>query len=318
MRLLACALIVCGMTASVSAGEPLIIPVWPEGTLRPLSEEEYVIDRTKDPAKPDHVIGNVSEPTLTITWPEKVQGSAPAVLICPGGGYNRVVIDKEGHALAKWFNEQGFVAAVLKYRLPRVDVESPNVPWPIQDGQRALRLLRQNAAEWKIDPSRVGVVGSSAGGHLASTLATHWRDASDDKGDPLTHFSARPDFQILLYPVINFDDEKVAHLMSRTKLLGENPPKQLQERYSNEKRVDSETPPAFLVHARDDEGVLLENSERYHQALQKAGIPSELVVLETGGHGFGLGVNGGEPLKWPPLCAEWLKIHVLQKKSAQF
>lgn len=301
------------MTLSASA-EPLVFPVWPEGTLRALSEEEYVIDRTKDPAKPDHVIGSVSKPTLTMTWPEKVQGLAPAVLICPGGGYNRVVIDKEGHALAKWFNEQGFVAAVLKYRLPQTDVEFPDIPWPLQDAQRAIRMLRQNATEWKIDPARIGIVGSSAGGHLASSAATHWREASRDEGDPLSNVSARPDFQILLYPVINLDDLQTTHLGSRKRLLGENPPQHLLERFSNDKQVDAETPPAFLVHARDDDGVLPLHSERYHQALSKAGVPSELLILDSGGHGFALAIRGGEPLKWPPLCAEWLKTHVLQTK----
>lgn len=275
------------------AREPLEISIFtpPAGEAAP---PETVERRGENPL--DRTLTNVRSASLTITWPRDMSGSRPAVLILPGGGYGKLVIDKEGHAIAQWLNDHGFVAAVLKYRLPRSEMYSEKTPWPIQDATSAMHLLRSRAKDFSIDPKLVGILGSSAGGHLAATLATH-----DFPG------SARPDFQILLYPVITFRDESIIHAGSRRNLLGPRATTADFVFYSNESQVDPETPPAFVVHAIDDGIVNVEHSRRYAEALRRAGVPSEYLEIATGGHGFGLGVNGGEPLRWPPLCLAWLK-----------
>lgn len=293
--------------SALSAAErpPLVLPLWPD--LAPAGEES-VEDRSSDPLHPDRSLRNVTFPELTVTWPRDAAGNAPAVVICPGGGYEKVNIDK-GHDTAKWLNDLGVVAAVLKYRLPVPGTEQPAIPFPIQDGQQAIRLLRLNAREWGIDPNRVGIVGSSAGGHLASTLATH-----STPGDPPDSFSPRPDFQMLLYPVISFD-AGIAHAGSRKHLLGENPTAETVRLYSNELQVTKDTPPAFIVHAEDDEVVLIANSLRYRDALQRAGVPVELLVLKTGGHGFYLGCPGTDSERWTTTGAAWLKPWINPSKD---
>ena len=283
---------------------PLVLPLWPDLKVPP--GREAVEDRSHDPQKPDRACQGVYAPELTISWPEGKVDSAPAAVICPGGGYAKVVIDKEGHAIAEWLNSLGIVAAVLKYRLPTSEGEQPEVPLAIQDGQRAIRLLRERAAEWDIDPHRIGIIGSSAGGHLAATVATHFQSLPAHN----ENVSARPDFQMLLYPVIVFDHTDIAHAGSRDNLLGKEAPPERLRFYSNDQQVTAETPPAFLVHARDDKGVPLANSQRYRDALLTVGVPAELLILETGGHGFGLGFKGGEPTSWPSIGAKWLKKEV--------
>ncbi len=296
-------LLVCTL-AQAHAREPLVLPLWPD--LKGNAATEVVTDRSKNPRIQDRAIEKITFPELTITWPEKSGDSAPAAVICPGGGYRKVVIDKEGHAIAQWLNSMGFVAAVLKYRLP-VPGEVPETPLPSQDGLRAVRTLRYNAAKWGIDPDRIGIIGSSAGGHLASTVATHFSTIPAPSGDPIDQTSARPDFQMLLYPVIALDDPAITHAGSRDSLLGPNAPVERLLFFSNDRQVTAQTPPAFIVHAEDDKGVSLPNSERYRDALKTAGVPAELLVLKTGGHGFGLGAKGGEPASWPPIGAAWLK-----------
>lgn len=283
---------------------PLVLPLWPD--LKVPADQETVEDRSHDPRKPDRAYKGVFAPEITISWPVGETAHAPAAVICPGGGYGKVVIDKEGHAIAQWLNGMGFVAAVLKYRLPVPGGEQPEVPLPIQDGMRAIRLLRERAEEWGIDPHRIGIVGSSAGGHLASTVSTHFASlpANGEK------VSARPDFQLLLYPVIVMDQTAVTHPGSRDSLLGKDASPERQKFYSNDLQVTAQTPPAFIVHAKDDKGVPLANSQRYRDALLAAGVPAELLILETGGHGFGLGAKGGEPAAWPPVGAEWLKKQI--------
>lgn len=290
--------------AQAHAREPLSTPLWPD--LKVSATPEAITDRSKDPNQKDRAIEGVTVPELTISWPEKADPSAPAAVICPGGGYRKVVIDKEGHAIAKWLNQMGFVAAVLKYRLP-VKGEVLEVPLPTQDGLRAVRLLRSNAAKWGIDPKCIGIIGSSAGGHLASTVATHYSSIAIPSNDPIDQTSARPDFQMLLYPVIALDEPAITHAGSRDTLLGENAPVDRLRFFSNDLQVSAQTPPAFIVHAEDDKGVPLANSERYRDALKAVGVPVELLILKTGGHGFGLGSKGGEPASWPPIGSAWLK-----------
>lgn len=302
--LLVLGLMVCLANTSL-AGEPVEIPLWPAGTLPKLEDAkpEQIDDRGTN--KPDRAVSNLIVPTLSVYLPDGSQTNTSAVVICPGGAYARLAIDKEGHTVARWLNTIGVAGIVLKYRLPRPELSAGQKPWPIQDGERAIRLTRSRAAEWKIDPQRVGLMGFSAGGHLASTVGTHIEEAPRAKADLVERLSARPDFMVLVYPVISMK-EPITHEGSLHNLLGATPDPKLVEFYSNESQVTPQTPPTFLVQAKDDR-VSVENSLRFYAALQKAGVPSEFHVLEKGGHGFGLGVNGGEPATWPALCAVWLK-----------
>lgn len=293
---------------TVFAAAPVEVVVHSSGVGAPEKMEE----RSKDPAHPNRALSDVSTSTLTVSWPDdyRVGDRFPAVLICPGGGYARLAIDHEGHDVARWLNANGFIAAVLKYRLP--DPANPaEPPLPAEDALAGMRMLRERATEWGIREDAVGIMGSSAGGHLASTVATRSaQNMPEGKYNELT----RPDFQILLYPVISLADGPTLHAGSRRNLLGQTPEGRRIEEYSNDKQVTAKTPPAFIVHALDDRGVPIANSRLYVEALKKAGVPCELVELPTGGHGFGLGEKGGDPLKWPPLCLEWLKAQTLPKE----
>ncbi len=254
---------------------------------------ETVTDRgTKE--LPNRLLRRVTLPTLTIFTPENISGKIPLVVICPGGSYQGLAIDKEGYEIAKWLNSIGVAGAVLKYRLPTNGISGTEKPLPLQDVEKAMELVRSRAREFHIDPKRVGVMGFSAGGHLASTLATHW-----------SRKNTRPDFAILCYPVISMEDP-VGHTGSRQALLGGSPDKKLIAFYSNDLHVTKKTPPTFLIHAKDDP-VKVENSLRFKAALDKKGVRSELVLFEKGGHGYGLGIGKGEVAAWPERCAAWMK-----------
>jgi acetyl esterase/lipase len=287
------------------AGEPIEIPLWPPDALPKVenAKPEQVVDRGTN--KPDRAVSNVTVPTLTVYLPDGNLTSTIAVVICPGGAYSHLAIDKEGHAVARWLNTIGVAGMVLKYRMPRPDLSDGQKPWPIQDGERAVRLVRSRAMEWKIDPHRVGLMGFSAGGHLASTVGTHLEEPAHVASNAVEGLSARPDFMVLAYPVISMKDP-ITHKGSLHSLLGPAPDPKQVELYSNELHVTPQTPPTFLVQARDDR-ISVENSLRFYAALQKAGVPSELHIFEKGGHGFGLGVTGSGPAAWPALCAVWLK-----------
>lgn len=226
----------------------------------------------------------------------------PCVIICPGGGYGGLAIEHEGTDVAAFFNSIGVHAFVLKYRIPsdKHQVDKKNVP--LQDLQQAMYLVRTNASKWHVDPSKIGVMGFSAGGHLASSLAVHYEDRllKFRKKD----ISLRPDFQILIYPVISFG--KYTHQGSRFNLLGESPSEKMVQYFSNELQVNAKTPKAFLVHAQDDEAVPIENALHYHKALQSHSVPSELFRYEKGGHGFGLN-NLTSKLKWTDALLSWMK-----------
>ena len=290
-------------TFALRAAEPEVVPLWPH--LEPVKNlpEEKTTERGKD-GKHDRSITNVTQPTITLYLSESTQPTA-AVIICPGGGYGGLAIDKEGHDVAHWLNSIGVAGIVLKYRLPRPELTTDEKPWPLQDAQRALRLVRSRAADWKIDPTRLGIMGFSAGGHLASTAATHFDAGVPAAADPLDRFNTRPDFVILAYPVITFRDP-LGHRGSRKNLLGATPDPKLVAFYSNDEQVTEQTPPTFLVHAKDD-GVKVENSILFADALTKAHVPHELALFDKGGHGFGLGVHGGEVATWPARCAAWMK-----------
>jgi acetyl esterase/lipase len=245
------------------------------------------------------------KPTLTIYLPPKEKNTGAAVVICPGGGYGFLAVDHEGHQIAQWLNSLGVGGFILKYR-HRNSGAGYGHPVPLQDAQRAIRMVRSRAIEWNIDPNRVGILGFSAGGHLTSTAGTHFDKGISDAKDPVDRVSCRPDFMILIYPVISFTEWYV-HSGSRQNLLGDNPDKNMLESLSNEKQVTPETPPTFLVHADDDTGVPPENSIYFYLALRKAKVPAEMHIYQRGGHGFGLGKKDGAASGWPVCCAGWMK-----------
>jgi acetyl esterase/lipase len=300
------------MTGMLRAAEPLVLPLWPDGTPGVGSDaEEKVTGPTGD--KPDRFISNVRHPTLTVYLPQKDHASGAAVVICPGGGYSGVAIDKEGHDVARWLNTLGIAGVVLKYRMPHPDESHGQKPWPLQDAQRAIRTVRSRASEWNIDPKKVGIMGFSAGGHLASTVGTHFDAGNPDAKDPIDRPGSRPDFMILCYPVVTLKSDW-AHTGSRDNLLGKNADDKLRAEYSAELNVTPETPPTFIVHTKDDP-VKVRNSIALKEAMDKAGVPCRLELYDKGGHGYGLGVNGGEVATWPQRCAEWLKDRKLANAS---
>ena len=241
-------------------------------------------------------------PTLTVYSPPEDKRNGSAVIVCPGGGYT-ILAPHEGAPVAEWLNTMGVTGFVLKYRLgPRY-----HHPVMLEDAARASRTVRENAKEWGLDPDRIGILGFSAGGHLASTAATHFDDGDPNTADPIERVSSRPNLVILIYPVITMSGP-FAHAGSRHNLIGDDPPQALIELLSNEKQVTARTPPAFLVHGADDDGVACENSLLFALAMRKAGVPVELHLYEHGPHGFGLG--GDDPIlsDWPTLCAHWLRL----------
>ncbi|MGM0532608.1 MAG: alpha/beta hydrolase [Bacteroidota bacterium] len=251
-------------------------------------------------------ISNVQKPDMAVYLPSKSNATGQAVVICPGGGYSILAYDWEGTDIAKWLNSEGIAGIVLKYRLPGSESNIVRHKSPLLDAQRAIRLTRYHAGEWNIDPDRVGVMGFSAGGHLASTLGTHFDERMTGAEDPAAMASCRPDFMVLVYSVISFDPE-YGHMGSRNNLLGEDPGQQLVDRFSNEKQVTPNTPPTFLIHAGDDEGVPVQNSLMFYKALQENDVPAEMHIYPEGGHGFGLALENEHLHTWTDLCIDWMK-----------
>jgi acetyl esterase/lipase len=243
------------------------------------------------------------QPSLTPYVLPKGSGAGTAIVICPGGGYQTLSMDKEGYAVAKWLNSLGVSAFVLKYRLgPRY-----HHPIELHDAQRAIRMVRSRAAEYGLQADRIGIMGFSAGGHLASTAGTHFDDGDASAADPIDRMSSRPDFMVLCYPVITFG--QFAHVGSRRNLLGDNPDPKLVENLSNELQVTKDTPPTFLFQTTTDATVPVENSVLFYLALRKAGVPAEMHIYERGPHGVGLAQNDPVLSTWPARLADWLRIH---------
>ncbi len=236
------------------------------------------------------------EAWITVHKPEKPNGAA--VVICPGGGYGGLVTGAEGHGIATWLNRYGITGVVLEYRLPK---GRPFVP--LLDAQRAIRTVRSNAKAWGVDPAKVGIIGFSAGGHLASTAGTHFDDGDPKADDPIEKNGCRPDFMILVYPVVTMGEK--THGGSRNNLLGSKPDEKLLELFSNEKQVTAKTPPAFLAHAKDDKVVVLENSKAFYDALQAQKVPSKYLELASGGHGLN-GYKGPMWDAWQEQSLAWL------------
>lgn len=247
-------------------------------------------------------ISNISRPTLTMYLPPKEKANGTAVVICPGGGYGINAFKHEGTDVAEQLNKMGIAAFVLKYRLPSEKIMKDKSIGPLQDAQQAIIVVRQRAKEWNIDPSKIGIAGFSAGGHLASTAGTHFQKSLIDNPG---NVSLRPDFMILLYPVISFSDS-IGHIGSRNNLIGKTPSAESVRLYSNELQVTKQTPPTFLVHAGDDGVVKVANSLKFYEALNKNGVPAELFVFPKGGHGFGL-INPTSPDRWMDRCLDWMK-----------
>ncbi len=255
-----------------------------------------------------HQIGNGPDDlsSLTVFLPPGTTAPASAIVICPGGGYEMLAFDHEGINEAKWFQERGVAAFVLKYRLP---LHGYRHPVPLLDAQRAIRLVRSRAAEWSLDPAKIGVMGFSAGGHLASTLETHFDAGDPQASDPVDRLSCRPDFASLVYPVIALKGS-FAHQGSARNLLGPQPDPALLENLSNQDQVTAQTPPTILVHPVDDTTVPVANSDVMFAALQKAGVPSAYLRYEKGEHGFGYGhnrFNNNGPTDWLDRVYDWFK-----------
>jgi acetyl esterase/lipase len=245
-------------------------------------------------------ISNVIQPTLTVFRAAKEKANGTAVIICPGGGYARLAIDHEGYDVAKRLNEMGVTAFVLKYRLPNDQSQPDKSIAPLLDAQQSIRLVRQRAAEFNINPTRIGLMGFSAGGHLASTAGTHFlKPVGDDKSNT----SVRPDFLMLLYPVISFSDS-LMHAGSRNNLIGNTPSAEQTKLYSNELQVSTQTPPTFLVHAADDKTVKVQNSLRFYEACVRHKVPAEMHLYPQGGHGFGMN-NKTTKDNWTDRLQNW-------------
>jgi acetyl esterase/lipase len=242
----------------------------------------------------------VTKPTLEIFLPEKEKSTGTAVIICPGGGYSVVVYQAEGVQTAKEFARNGVAAFVLKYRLPDDSTMVDKKIGPLQDAQQAIKIVRENASKWGIEKNKVGIMGFSAGGHLASTAATHFKKAVIENDN---NTNLRPDFQILVYPVISMQDS-LTHLDSRTKLLGKNPSKEIIDEFSNELHVDENTPPAYITQAADDKVVDVDNSIVYFESLRHHNVPVEMHIYPKGNHGFVLRRPTEE---WMKPIFKWMK-----------
>lgn len=295
-------IILAGLLTINLTAQPKVLKLWPDGIPGSKKDPTYVENIVITEGRVTRAT-NVVTPDLTVSLPDPALATGAAVLICPGGGYGTLAFDHEGNAIAKWLNDNGIAGIILKYRLPSDRIMADKTIGPLQDAQEAMRVIRRNAAAWKIDPLKVGVIGFSAGGHLASTISTHYADKVYEVKD---NVSARPDFSLLIYPVITMDTT-FTHRGTRNNLIGLDPTEKNVFRFSNEKQITSDTPPAFLVHSSDDGAVPVKNSINYYTGLQKNKIPAELHVFQKGGHGYGLAPNGGTESSWPDLCIRWLK-----------
>lgn len=286
------ALLAASVFAQGQTNTPQTILLWPDGAPGALGADD------KD------------QPTLTIYLPTPEKAVGTGVIVCPGGGYQNLAMDHEGRQVAAWLNSFGVAAFVLKYRL------GPRYHHPIElgDAQRAIRYVRSRVGEFGIAPTRIGIMGFSAGGHLASTAATHFDVGDAASRDPIERFSSRPDFAILCYPVITLK-APYAHAGSRRNLLGESPDPQLVELLSNEAQVTAQTPPTFLFHTGDDAAVPVENSLMFYAALRRAGVPAELHVYEHGRHGVGLASQDPILSSWPDRLKDWLGLHGLLTRA---
>jgi acetyl esterase/lipase len=272
-----------------------VLKVWPDGAPNHngMDEPEEKFEGVR--------VRNVSEAEMYVYLPEKEKNTGAAVVICPGGGYWIEAMDHEGYQMAEWLQGKGVAGIVLKYRLPYGHHEIPS-----DDARQAMRIVRHRAEEWGIHPEKIGIAGSSAGGHLAATVGTRFDYGNPESDDPLEKVSCRPDFMLLLYPVITFR-EAFGHMGSRKNLIGEGNNWELVEKYSNELHVTPKTPPTFLILPDDDKTVPPRNSVEFYLALKENGVPAEMHIFAEGGHGFGMNKKGLPVDQWPELFFNWLR-----------
>jgi acetyl esterase/lipase len=281
--------------SGLSAAEPRVIPLWPEG-----------VPNLKADAGPEKDDGagrysNIHHPSLTVFAPEKPVGTA--VIYAPGGGYVRVAAGLNGGEIVRWLNGIGVTVFLLKYR--HADYGQPA---PLQDALRAVRIVRSRAAEFGVSANRIGIAGGSAGGHVAASAGTLFAAPEGRTGAPLDEVSGRPDFVVLVFPVITMEDE-FAHGTSRRALLGANPSAELKHRWSVDEQVTKDSSPAFLVHSSEDTTVVVENSLLFFQAMRRAKAPIEMHLYPKGPHGSGMSPALGPTSEWPKLCESWLRFN---------
>jgi acetyl esterase/lipase len=290
------------MVFSGTSAQNGILPLWEGDPPNYRETGEITVWDTSDIVR----ISNVQKPDIAIFLPSKKNATGEAVVICPGGGYHILAYDWEGSDIARWLNSKGIAAFVLKYRLPHS--ESNIVPHksPLMDAQRAMRLVRAKAEKWNVDPGKIGIMGFSAGGHLATTLSTHFDAGNPHSDDPVEQQSCRPDFSVLVYPVISFTGY-FRHNGSREALIGKDADESLVINYSNELQVTGDTPPAILIHSGDDKSVPVKNSVVYYEALQANNIPAEMHIYPYGGHGYSLAVGMGHLDTWPDRVIQWIR-----------
>lgn len=305
LRLLICIAVL--LAPLTSFGQNYLMKVWPDSIPGSIKDPGYIEKKTYT-GDIVTMYAQVTDPDIRVYLPEADKNTGAAVLICPGGGYGILAFDHEGYAIARWLNENGIAGVILKYRLPSDRIMKDKSIGPLQDAQEAMRIIRRNSKSWKIDPGKVGVIGFSAGGHLASTLSTHYGENVYMRKDTV---SARPDFSLLIYPVITFD-ATFTHMGSRENLIGKNPSGETIDHYSNEKMINKNTPPAFLVHSGDDNAVPVKNSIEYYNSMNINKVKGELHIFTKGGHGYGLAKGRGIESQWPELCIRWLKETVLK------
>jgi acetyl esterase/lipase len=298
MKTILCALTIMTFAALTNAQESPI-PLYPDGIPNSKPTPATYIEKN-DQSNNDQWVTGVSVPTITPFIPIAGTANGTAIVIYPGGGYAGLSMDKEGYRVAKAFNQFGVTAFVVKYRLPSDDIMIDKTIGPLQDAQQAVLLVRKNAAKWGIKPDKIGIIGFSAGGHLASTEGTHFDKVLVDDKDGI---SVRPDFMVLLYPVITFGP--MAHVGSRENLIGKTPSADLLTLYSNEKQITANTPTTLLIHATDDDVVPVQNSLMFYEGLLAAKVKAEMHIFESGGHGFGLN-NPRSKDKWMDWCKNWM------------
>jgi acetyl esterase/lipase len=292
-RLLLITVLLAVVTANETLpSEPQVELLWPTGAPGKLGNE------SKD------------KPKLIVYLPEAKNATGTAIVICPGGAYGGLDMDLEGDPVGRWLSSLGIAGFTLDYRHRG---KGYGHPAPLEDAQRAIRTVRARAEEFRVCPAQVGILGFSAGGHLASTAATHFDAGDPATADPIGRVGCRPDFAILCYPVIAFG-QPYTNRGSQRNLLGTNPDPELVHNLSNEKQVNSETPPTFLWHTSEDQGVPPENSVQYYLALRRAGVPAELHVFERGRHGLGLAKSAPGASQWPHLCEQWMRERGLLDK----
>ncbi len=295
--------VICILLQHTTTAQQITLPLWPAGKV---PNYQKTAEKEKWDSTDIVRVSLVQTPEIAVYLPAKKAATGQAVIICPGGGYSILAYNWEGTEPAGYFVAKGIAAIVLKSRLPNSKSNITPHLSPLMDVKRAMRIVRANASKWNIKKNAIGIMGFSAGGHLASTLGTHFDSGDATATDSIERQSCRPDFMVLVYPVISMSKSSM-HAGSRNNLIGVNPDSSLAKLYSNELQVTKETPPTFLVHATDDKSVPVENSLLFYQALKDNGVSVEMHIYPTGGHGFGLGLGKGYLDTWTDRLIDWLR-----------